>query len=296
MENKTPQKKNSKKSTLITVLRWALVALLLFVAIYCAIRIISTLREYEAGQSAYRSIAQTYLLTPAPNAATPVPMSKTNGSQPSPAPDAASDPASSPTPDEAPVPQETAPIAVDFDRLLSENADCIGWLYCEDTKINYPIMQSDDNGKYLHRLFDGTYNLSGSLFMDYRNDPELSDRNSIIYGHSMKDHSMFATLRDYRGQAFYEAHPRLYYLTPTCDFRLDPIACATVSAYSDSYAIFETDEELQSYLERTIRWSDIDCDAAPETVTRIMTLSTCSLSSRETRIILVCAVTPLAKP
>ena len=64
---------------------------------------------------------------------------------------------------------ETAPITVDFERLQEENKDIIAWLYCPDTEINYPVVQSKDNEYYLRRLLDGTWNIAGTLFIDYRN-------------------------------------------------------------------------------------------------------------------------------
>ena len=82
---------------------------------------------------------------------------------------------------------ETAPITVDFERLQEENKDIIAWLYCPDTEINYPVVQSKDNEYYLRRLLDGTWNIAGTLFMDYRNAADCSDLHTIIYGHNMKN-------------------------------------------------------------------------------------------------------------
>ncbi len=107
-------------------------------------------------------------------------------------------------------PEETTPITVDFEALRKENGDVVGWLYCEDTPINYPIVQSEDNDYYLRRLLDSTWNIAGTIFMDYRNAPDFSDWNTIIYGHNMNNDSMFGTLQDYKKQAYYEEHPVLY--------------------------------------------------------------------------------------
>ncbi len=80
-----------------------------------------------------------------------------------------------------------APIQVDFDALLQQNGDIVGWLYCPDTTLNYPVVQAEDNDYYLRRMLDGNYNHSGSIFMDYRCDSGFADFNSIIYGHNMND-------------------------------------------------------------------------------------------------------------
>ncbi|MBQ6583391.1 MAG: class B sortase, partial [Mogibacterium sp.] len=80
---------------------------------------------------------------------------------------------------------------VDFDELLKINPDVQGWLYQKDTVINYPVVQGQDNDEYLHTLVDGTWSGGGTLFVDYRNQSNFGDFNSIIYGHHMKDGSMF---------------------------------------------------------------------------------------------------------
>ena len=94
---------------------------------------------------------------------------------------------------------ETAPITVDFERLQEENKDIIAWLYCPDTEINYPVVQSKDNEYYLRRLLDGTWNIAGTLFMDYRNAADCSDLHTIIYGHNMKNNTMFGSLHRTEG-------------------------------------------------------------------------------------------------
>ena len=95
---------------------------------------------------------------------------------------------------------EQAPITVDFNALLSQNKDVVGWLYCENTPVNYPIVQSDDNDYYLRRMLNGKYNIAGTVFMDYRCRSDYSSLNTIIYGHNMKNDSMFGTFTDYKSQ------------------------------------------------------------------------------------------------
>ena len=97
--------------------------------------------------------------------------------------------------------------AVDFDALSEINPDIVAWIYIEDTEINYPVVQGTDNQYYLKRLFNGKWNGSGCIFLDSRNSPDLSDRHSIIYGHHMKNGTMFSGLTEYKKQGFYEGHP-----------------------------------------------------------------------------------------
>lgn len=87
---------------------------------------------------------------------------------------------------------------INFDILKSKNKDIVAWIYSEGTQINYPIVQSKDNDYYLRRLLDGTYNQGGTIFMDYRNNKNFEDYNTIIYGHNMKNNTMFGTLINYK--------------------------------------------------------------------------------------------------
>ena len=85
---------------------------------------------------------------------------------------------------------------VDFDGLSQINPDIVGWLYIPGADISYPVVQAGDNDYYLDRMFDGTRNSAGSIFLDAYCASDFSDRHSIIYGHHMRDLSMFARLLD----------------------------------------------------------------------------------------------------
>ena len=99
---------------------------------------------------------------------------------------------------------ETAPIEVDFEGLRKENSDVAGWIYCPDTVVNYPVMHGEDNDLYLHHLVNRQYNFAGCIFEDCRNTPGQKDPATILYGHHMKDGSMFAMLHKYTDQKYYE--------------------------------------------------------------------------------------------
>lgn len=87
-------------------------------------------------------------------------------------------------------------IDVDFKKLKKINNDTAGWLYVEGTNINYPFVQTDDNDFYLTHSFDKTQNNAGWLFLDYRNNKNEYERNTIIYAHNRKDKTMFGTLKN----------------------------------------------------------------------------------------------------
>ena len=87
------------------------------------------------------------------------------------------------------------PPQVDFNGLKAINPEVIGWIQIEGTSISYPIMKGKDNDYYLKHTFEGNYNAAGSIFIDYTNNSNFEDCNTIIYGHNMKNGSMFGLLR-----------------------------------------------------------------------------------------------------
>ena len=99
------------------------------------------------------------------------------------------------------------PIQVDFTDLLKINDDIIGWIYMEDTVVNYPILQGENNFYYLDKTYYKKYLASGSIYLDSDNDRDFSDAHSIIYGHNMKNHTMFGDLSDLRDEKVLAEHP-----------------------------------------------------------------------------------------
>lgn len=188
-----------------------------------------------------------------------------------------------------------APISVDFDALLAVNKFVVGWIYCPDTSINYPIVQTENNSDYLRRLLDGSYNRSGTLFLDYRNNGDFTSYNSIIYGHNMGNGKMFAPLMKYQKQDYYDAHPTMYLLTPQGNYRLDVMAGAVVDSGSSYYATTHTGESFRGFLDKICRNSTFVSDVDISTVERTVMLSTCTNWSEDSRYILVCALVKLEK-
>lgn len=176
-----------------------------------------------------------------------------------------------------PAERVTAPIRVDFDALLQENGDVVGWLYCEDTVINYPVLRAGDNDHYLHRDLNGNYLVSGSLFVDYRCSAVGTGQNCIIYGHNMKNKTMFGTLAEYKAQEYYDAHPVLWYLTPDGDYRIELFAGLVTAADSEVYTpAFSGAEAFGAFLREIVAESTFVSDVTVTEEDHIVTLSTCS--------------------
>lgn len=93
-----------------------------------------------------------------------------------------------------------------FEELRAINPEVFGWLTVYGTNIDYPLVQGEDNDKYIYTDAKGNYAASGSIFLDYRNSRDLSDFNSIIYGHHMDKNVMFGEITDFREESFFNSH------------------------------------------------------------------------------------------
>lgn len=97
-------------------------------------------------------------------------------------------------------------------KLKEKNSDVAGWIQITGTGIDYPVVQGTDNDYYLSHSFEGVYNRHGAVFQDYRTDKETAVPHRIIYGHCMKDGTMFAALQSYKQERFLEEHPTITYI------------------------------------------------------------------------------------
>ncbi len=165
------------------------------------------------------------------------------------------------------------PFTVDFEALKQQNKDVVGWLYSKDTPINNPILQSNDNAYYLRKLITGEYNHAGSLFMDYRNDPKMQNYNTIIYGHNIKNETMFGSLQKYNNQDYYETHKLMYYFTPEQNYLIRIFSASTESVNSKIYTLGNL---AQSIIDNAIKKSNFTSDVTVTENDKIITLSTCS--------------------
>ena len=170
------------------------------------------------------------------------------------------------------------PPEVDFEELKSMNPDVIGWLDVEALDISYPIVQGEDNDYYLHRTFRGQENFAGSIFVDASNAADFSDPNTIIYGHNMKNGSMFGTLRRLYDQEKYKDSKYLWICTPEGKFRYEIFSLQYAEVTSDTYTLFsDHGDTFASYLEDMRQRSQVDLGTEGLSGNDyIVTLSTCT--------------------
>lgn len=193
-------------------------------------------------------------------------------------------------------PPEYAPISVDFAALREMNPHVVGWIYCPDTPISYPIVQTENNADYLRQGLDGSYRHGGTIFLDFRCSGDFSDRNSIVYGHNLLDSTMFGTLERYQEQAYYEAHPVLYLLTPEADYRVELVAGLPVDAESAFYRTNHDADTYRDFLADILAGSDFRTAFPREEITRTLALSTCAYEYDDARYLVVGALIPLDRP
>ena len=172
------------------------------------------------------------------------------------------------------------PIEVDFDKLKSVNEDVVGWIYVDALPdISYPIVKGKDNQTYLHQTYEKNYNFAGTIFVDYENSGDFSDCNTLVYGHNMKNGSMFGHLMKFReDDKLYKQDKYFWILTPERNYRYEIISAYTTGVNSDTYTLFKgPGEEFEKYLETIKGYSEIQTDDTDLTIKdKIVTLSTCT--------------------
>ncbi len=177
---------------------------------------------------------------------------------------------------------------VNFEGLKTQNADTIAWIYAPGTAINYPIVQGKDNDYYLNHMFNGAENDCGSIFMEALNMSDLTNTNTFIYGHHMKDGSMFASLLKYREQDYYDTHPVMWIETPEKSYKLEIFTGFQTTTGTSVWQIeFATEQEHQEWLDTVQKYSSFTSSVVPTTEDRIVTLSTCSSGYDEGRFVVM---------
>lgn len=183
------------------------------------------------------------------------------------------------------VPEE---FKVDFEKLKGINPDVVGWIrFDEPSQISYPVVKGPDNDKYLKTTFEGKRNAAGALFMDVDNEADFSGKNTFIYGHNMKNGSMFAGLREYKVKGYWEKNPYFYIYTPDGKESVYQIfSVSIVKDTSESYQKwYNSDGEYQEYLTHIKSASRYQTGVEVSVDSQIVSLSTCTNVSDDERLL-----------
>ena len=169
---------------------------------------------------------------------------------------------------------------LDWEALQKVNPQIRGWLYQKSSKytIDFAVVQSKDNQDFLYRLFDGTWNSMGTPFIDYRCTEPFAQFMTVIYGHRMKNHTVFWYLADYRNDPeYYKECPTLDLMTPEKDYTVEVFAALTIPSDSPRYQFnFPDDASKQEYLDWVRANSTLQTDVTVTPEDKIIMLSTCS--------------------
>lgn len=203
-------------------------------------------------------------------------------------------PATSQAPDqeEAP-PQEETPddgfpaASADLEALSAVNSEVIGWLWIPGTDISYPLLHGKDNQKYLNTSYNLTHSSSGSIFQDFRNAGDMTDDNTVIYGHNMKNGGMFGTLKDFAQPEHMEEHKYVYLFIRGAVLKYRIFAAYKTESTSDSYIRdFSKTMGYEDFLAYITDSAGSSIAQPPGEQTRLLTLSTCTSGRRTERFVL----------
>lgn len=178
---------------------------------------------------------------------------------------------------------EDAPekIEIDWNGLKSINEDVAGWLQIPGIDLSYPVVQGADNTYYLHRSFEKKELFSGCLFLDAYNDPKLQNLNTIIYGHNMRDGSMFAGLKKYNDAETWKRCCYFWIYTEDEDYLYRIFNSCEVEVNSSAYTVrFAASEEYENWLQNMQAASAIKTESLPIADEKVVTLSTCTSGNR----------------
>lgn len=190
---------------------------------------------------------------------------------------------------------ENPPILAQYEALYQANDDLVGWLSIEGMVIDYPVMRSEDDEFYLHHNFQGEEDKYGCLYVRNRADVDTPGTNFIIYGHNMKDGSMFGDLDLYRKKSFCQEHGVIRFDTLYEERSYEIVAVFLSQVYAEQDEEFkyyqfyeaETEEEFQYFYENIKELALYDTGVTAEYGDTFLTLSTCAYHVTDGRLVVV---------
>lgn len=271
-------------------LRKGLTLLLAMVCVVSGALAVCRLWDYRAADKTYHA-ARELVLPAVPDSAVetaaeppltvteePIPLTQIPGEEPA-ALELLPEPTVEPIPAPAQEPlEENAQflLELDVDALRQTNGDVLGWIYIPDSVINYPLMAFGNNETGLHQSWDGSRSSAGSIFLEGKNRRDFSDFNTLIYGHRMRNGSMFGSLKQYQKQDYLDSHALIYIVTDETLRRYQVFAAYEAKVLSDTYRLyFESDEQKEEVLQYYRDSSLVESEWIPTAADHVLTLSTC---------------------
>ena len=244
---------------------WKLAAVLLCLAVLaaCGLRFYSVYSGYQSAGREYERAARTMEASSSPAPVSPAPAAYGGSSAP-----------------------EAEPFSFDYGKLAAQNSDAVGWLRLPGTVLSYPVVQGKDNAYYLDHTFYKTPNTAGAIFLDSRIRDGLSAKHSIVYGHNMRNGSMFAALCNFRDEKYYKEHPVFELYGKDGKTACEIFSVHEAAPDSDTYACsFSEQSTYGDYLKEMTKLSLYDTGVKATAANRILTLSTCVGDKRDMRFV-----------
>lgn len=172
------------------------------------------------------------------------------------------------------------------DNLFEKNIDYRGWIKIDNTNINYPILQGQDNEEYLYKDINNEYIVSGSIFMNYLNNG-FDDQNTVLFGHNIKNGTMFANLKKYKEEDFFYNNNYIEIELSNGQYLKYKVFSVYITDINDNYTktSFEDKDEYKEFLERIKNKSIYKSDISVNENDKIITLSTCSYEFDDARLV-----------
>ncbi len=184
-----------------------------------------------------------------------------------------------------------------FDDLLAINPDVCAWLTLDNTDIDYPVVQGENNLTYINKNVYKDFALAGSIYLDSRNNRDFSDNYCLLYGHHMDNNLMFGDLDMYKDKSFFNENKTGTLILPDKSYKLVIIACLTVPASQEEVfdpTVWQDDiEQLIPYIQHNAR--NIDNTSVYNIHTengRILAMSTCASDYTDARTVLITLMKP----
>ena len=197
--------------------------------------------------------------------------------------------------------KDEAPV-VDWAGLKAVNSQVVGWIQIPGSQVNYPVYQTTDNEYYLHTNAKGEWSIGGQIFMDYENNPNgLIDQQTILYGHHMRNGSMFQFIGALNDQSTFNKVETIWYVTPTQTYELEPVFTYHTDEDDDEVRQFNftSVDEFRSYLKDRLSRAVSSRSDASEVISRaehVLTLFTCNYTDQYGRTMLICVPKSEARP
>ena len=171
-------------------------------------------------------------------------------------------------------------LQIDWNSLLSRNSDVKAWITIDNTHIDYPVLQGETNDTYIHSDIDKQELTAGSIFIASENQNPFIDINTVIYGHNMKNGSMFHDIKSYTEQEFADAHPYIYIYLP--DGTVSQYKVVSAHIISDTSTLYNTNiVDIQGFYQDMMKGNDISVDFDQSSQMPVITLSTCTSGGGE---------------